>query len=250
MKKSKPNSNGIDIHAKHKKKAKKLNILLILLSVLLVGSLAILTYLFVQAESAKIDAKNALQQQVEVGNANVVSYVTGYERFLQVFQANQLEFLGIIIIVIVGTIFLILYLYKDHKQRKYHKHHFEKSHHNEPKPNKIHTISKYRAPWENIWLLLGGVLVVAIVGILVLRISRASNEIVQNTAKLEASVLESQGYKKIISSAGFSLIYNFNLLDTTAQSTPEGQPINSQDLSKVSDYTIVMITPSDADSAS
>lgn len=250
MKKSKPNSNGIDIHAKHKKKARKLNFLLILLSTLLFGSLAILTYLFVQTESAKIDAKNALQQQVEVGNANVVSYVTGYERFLQVFRANQLEFLAIIIIVIAGTVFLIVYLYKDRKQRKYHKHHFEKSHHNEPKPNKIHTISKYRAPWENIWLLLGGVLVVALIGILVLRISRASDEIVQNTANLESSALEAQGYKKIISSAGFSLIYNFNLLDTTAQTTPDSQPISSQELTKVSDYTIVKISPSEADSAS
>lgn len=241
----------MDAHTKHKKQGKKLNILLVLLSILLIGSISILTYLFVRSENAKIDAKNALSQQVDVGNANVVSYVTGYERVVQIFRGNLLEFMAIAIILIAGFIFLVFFLYKDHKKRKYHKQHFNKSHHNEPKPDKIHTISKYQAPWENIWLLLGGVLVVAVVGILVLRISQASTDISQNLTNLEASALEEQGYRQISSSAGFSLIYNYNLLNATAQTAQGTQSIGTkEELAKIADYTIVDITPSDTDTAS
>ncbi|MDQ5943897.1 MAG: hypothetical protein QG675_665 [Patescibacteria group bacterium] len=245
------NDSDVDLHIKHKKRGRKLNIVLVTLSVLLLASISALTYLFITIENAKIDAKNALQQQVEVGNANVVSYVTTYERFVQIFQSNRLEFLAIIIISVVGIVLLVMSLYKDRKKRKYHKQHFKKVHHNHSKPDKIHTIDKYRAPWENIWLLVGGILVVAVVGILVLRISRASTEITQNTTNIEASALEEQGFRQINSSTGFSLIYNFNLLDAEATIAGQSEPVaTKEELAKASDYTAVVIEPSAADTDS
>jgi len=245
------NDSNVDLHAKHKKRGRKLNIALVTLSVLLLVSISVLTYLFVRVENAKIDAKNALQQQVEVGNANVVSYVTTYERFVQIFQSNKLEFLAIILISIMGIVFLSVSLYRDRKKRKYHKQHYKKVHHNKSIPDKIHTVDRYRAPWQNIWLLLGGVLVVAVVGILVLRISRASTEIAQNTTNIEASTLEQQGFRQINSSVGFSLIYNFNLLDAKAMITGQSKPVSTQEeLAKISDYTTVVIEPSASDTDS